>query len=63
MFANHVSVKGLIPKIYKELIHFNSIKNTQRDIPGGPLAKNQSAKVENMDLIPDQGRFHMWQSS
>ena len=63
MFANLVSFKGLIPKIYKELIHFNSIKNTQRDFPADPFIKNQSAKEGNMGLIPDQGRFHMWQSS
>jgi len=63
MFANLISFKGLIPKIYKELIHFSSIENTQRDFPAGPFIKSQSAKVGNVGLIPDQGRFHMWQSS
>ena len=33
------------------------------DFPGGPVVTNLPAKVADMGLTPDPGRFHMFQGN
>ena len=47
-FANHISDRGLIFKIYEELIQL-------RDFPGSPVVQNPPSNAGDVGLIPGQG--------
>ena len=69
IFANNVSSKGLITKIYKERIQLNInktpnnlIKNGQ-GFPGGAVVENLPANAGDTGLSPGLGRSHMPRSN
>ena len=55
IFAKHVSDKGLIPKISKDLLKLENKKG----FPGGAVVKNLPANAGDTVLIPAPGRSHM----
>ena len=58
IFANTISINGLISKLYKELIQLNILKN-----PGGTVVKNSPANAGNTGSSPGPGRSHTRRSN
>ena len=55
IFAKHVSDKGLIPKISKDLLKLENKKG----FPGGAVVKNLPANARDTGSSPGPGRSHM----
>ena len=76
IFANYLSDKDLVPRIYKELLTTRNKKTTQfknwwriwidislKGFPGGAVVENLPANAGDMGSSPGLGRSHMPQSN
>ena len=59
IFANNMISKGLVSKIYKQLIcHLTASKQTTQGFPGCSVVKNTPANAGDIGSVPDLGRSH-----
>ena len=68
IFANNVTAKGLISRIYQQFIQLNIKKATQPKIgqkgfPGGAVVENLPANAGDTGSSPGLGRSHMPQTN